>query len=159
MQELPKPWFDLYAYKKIRLLEAKYEVEVARHFLDQGLIRNAASKAYQAWKALVAAFAVDYRDKLNNIFRGKVRIKGGKKVEKVDWVIAVMPSNVIKVVSQVIGGEINIYTNLALLIHQYQYNGPDKEGILSPYSSDEIAKNDILLLINEIEKILSKENT
>ncbi|BDB99807.1 PaREP1 family protein [Saccharolobus caldissimus] len=155
MQELPKPWFDLQAYKKTRLLEAKYEAEIAREFLDEGLTRNAAGKAYQAWKALVAGFAVDYRDKLRNLFTGKVKIKGRKVIEKVDWVIAIMPSTALKTVSQVIGGEISLYTNVALLIHQYQYNGPDKEGIVSPYTSDEVAKNDIILLINEIEKILS----
>lgn len=159
MQELPKPWFDLYAYKKTRLLEAKYELELAKRFLDEGLVRNSAGKVYQAWKALVAAYAVDYRDKLKNYFKGIVRIKGGKKVEKVDWIIAIMPSTAIKTASQVIGGEINLYTSVALLIHQYHYNGPDKEGIVSPYSSDELAKNDILFLISEIEKILGKEGT
>ena len=155
MQELPKPWFDLQAYKKTRLLEAKYEAEIARKFLDEGLIRNAAGKAYQAWKALVAGIAVDYRDKLRNLFTGKVKIRGGEAVEKVDRVIAIMPSTALKTVSQVIGGEISLYTNIALLIHQYQYNGPDKEGIVSPYTTDEVAKNDIILLLNEIEKILS----
>ncbi|GAA5418463.1 hypothetical protein Stok01_00405 [Sulfurisphaera tokodaii] len=155
MQELPKPWFDLQAYKKTRLLEAKYEAEIARKFLDEGLIRNAAGKTYQAWKALVAGIAVDHRDKLKGLFTGKIKIKGGKMIEKVDWVIAIMPSTALKIVSQVIGGEISLYTNLALLIHQYQYNGPDKEGIVSPYTNDEIAKNDIILLLNEIEKILS----
>ena len=140
MQELPKPWFDLQAYKKTRLLEAKYEAEIARKFLDEGLIRNTAGKAYQAWKALVAGIAVDYRDKLRNLFTGKIKIKGGKAVEKVDWVIAIMPSTVLKTVSRVIGGEISLYTNIALLIHQYQYNGPDKEGIVSPYTNDEVAR-------------------
>jgi Archaeal PaREP1/PaREP8 family. len=76
-------------------------------------------------------------------------------VEKVDWIIAIMPSTVLKTVSQVIGGETSLYTNMALLIHQYQYNGPDKEGIVSPYTNDEVAKNDIISLLNEIEKILS----
>ncbi|BCU69349.1 PaREP1 family protein [Stygiolobus caldivivus] len=156
MQELPKPWFDKERYKKTRLLEAKYEAELAKRFLDDGLIRNAVGKAYQAWKALVAAYAVDYKDKLKSTFTGTVKIKGGKKVDKVDWVIAVMPSTSIKLVSQVIGGEINLYTNVALLIHQYQYNGPDKEGILSPYSSDESAKNDIFLILEEVEKLLRK---
>ncbi|AWR99915.1 PaREP1 family protein [Metallosphaera hakonensis] len=159
MQELPKPWFDLHAYKRTRLLETKYEVDIAKRFLDEGLIRNAAGKAYQAWKALVASYAVDYRDKLKDFFPGKVKIKGNKRVEKVDWIIAVIPSSVIKTVSQVIGGEVNVYTNLALILHQYRYNGPDKEGILSPYSSDDLAKNDVLLLISETEKILAKETT
>jgi hypothetical protein len=39
--------------RRPRLLEANYEVEIARKFLDEGLIRNAAGEAYQAWKALV----------------------------------------------------------------------------------------------------------
>ncbi|GAA5418477.1 PaREP1 family protein [Sulfurisphaera tokodaii] len=51
MQELP---ICLQAYKKTRLLEARYEAEITRKFLDEGLIRNAARKAYQACKALVA---------------------------------------------------------------------------------------------------------
>ena len=155
MQELPKPWFDLQAYKKTRLMEAKYEAEIARRFLDEGLIRNAAGKAYQAWKALVAGVSVDYRDKLKGVFKGKVKIKGGKVVDKVDWVIAIMPSTALKTVSQIIGGEISLYTNVAILIHQYQYNGPDREGIVSPYTSDGEAKSDILLLLDEIGKLLS----
>ncbi|BFI76477.1 hypothetical protein YN1HA_25750 [Sulfurisphaera ohwakuensis] len=92
---------------------------------------------------------------MKGLFTGKIKIKGGKMIEKVDWVIAIMPSTALKIVSQVIGGEISLYTNLALFIHHYQYNGPDKEGIISPYTSDEVAKNDIILLLNEIEKLLS----
>jgi hypothetical protein len=76
-------------------------------------------------------------------------------VEKVNWIIAIMPGTTLKTVSQVIGGEISLYTNIALVIHQYHYKGPDKEGIVSPYKTDEIAKNDIILLLNEMEKILS----
>ena len=155
MQELPKPWFDLQAYKKTRLMEAKYEAEIARRFLEEGLVRNAAGRAYQAWKALVAGVSVDYRDKLKGVFKGKVKIKGGKVVDKVDWVIAIMPSTALKAVSQIIGGEVSLYTNVAILIHQYQYNGPDKEGIVSPYTSDEEAKSDIVLLLDEIGKLLS----
>ena len=155
MQELPKPWFDLQAYKRTRLMEAKYEAEIARRFLEEGLVRNAAGKAYQAWKALVAGISVDYRDKLKGVFKGKVKIKGGEVVDKADWVIAIMPSTTLKTVSQIIGGEISLYTNVAILIHQYQHNGPDKEGIVSPYTSDEEAKSDILLLLDEIGKLLS----
>lgn len=50
MEELPKPWFN-----NARLLEAKYEAEIARKFLEEGLLRNAAGKVYKTWKA--AAFA------------------------------------------------------------------------------------------------------
>jgi hypothetical protein len=30
----PKPWFNLEAYKKIRLEEARFEVEIAEKFLQ-----------------------------------------------------------------------------------------------------------------------------
>jgi hypothetical protein len=70
VQELPKPWFNLEAYKKTRLEEAKYEAEIARKFLEQNLIRNAAGKAFQAWKALVAALAVDKRNELEKLYPG-----------------------------------------------------------------------------------------
>mgnify|MGYP001770693819 FL=1 len=157
MQELPKPWFDLDGYRKTRLLEAKYEAELARRFLEEGLIRNAAGKAYQAWKALVAAFAAENRDKLKDLFKGIVKVRGNKVVEKVDWMIAIMPSNALKRISQLIGGDISIYTNLAILIHQYQYNGPDKSGILSQYWDDESAKVDIIQLLEVIDRILHEK--
>ncbi|WP_291767758.1 PaREP1 family protein [Caldivirga sp. UBA161] len=154
MQELPKPWFDIEGYKKIRLLEARYESELARRFLEEGLVRGAAGKAYQAWKALVAAFAAEDRSKLKDLFKGVVKVRGNRVIEKVDWVIAIMPSNVLKRVSQLIGGDISVYTNLAILIHQYQYNGPDKSGLLSQYWDDESAKADIIQLLEVIDRIL-----
>ena len=156
MQELPKPWFDLQAYKSTRLLEAKFEAEIARRFLDEGLIRNAAGKAYQAWKAVVAALAADHRDKLRAVFQGEVELRDGRKVEMADWIIALMPSSKLKRVSQVIGGEVLFYTSLALDLHQYQYNGPDSEGILSRYDNDESAKYDVLILLDGVEKVLKE---
>ncbi|ADN50821.1 PaREP1 family protein [Vulcanisaeta distributa] len=157
MQELPKPWFDLDGYRRTRLLEARYEAELARRFLDEGLTRNAAGKAYQAWKALVAAFAAENRDKLKDVFKGVVRLRGNRVINKVDWIIALMPSNALKRVSQVIGGDINVYTNLAIMLHQYQYNGPDKQGILSQYWDDESAKADIVQLLSVIDRLLREK--
>ncbi|WP_231136422.1 PaREP1 family protein [Acidianus ambivalens] len=80
MDELPKSWINKEAYKKVRLEEAKYEAELAKKFLEQGLTRNAAGKIFQAVKALVAAKAVD-----NKEYKGKVKLRNGKKVEKAEW--------------------------------------------------------------------------
>ncbi len=45
-------------------MEAAYEADLALRFLEAGLYRNAAGKAFQAFKALLAALAMKYRDAL-----------------------------------------------------------------------------------------------
>ena len=50
---LPKPSDE--GYIEARLLEALGEARLALRFLEEGLTRNAACKAFQAWKALLAA--------------------------------------------------------------------------------------------------------
>ncbi len=155
MQELPKPWLNPMTYKKVRLEEARVEAELARKFLEQGLTRNAASKVFQACKALVAALAVDKMGELEKMYSGVVKIRGGRRVKRSEWVIAIMPTNHLKEVAMMISDKVNYMASIAILLHQYQYNGPDREGVLSPYRSDEAAENDIRLLINEIEGMLS----
>ena len=157
MEQLPKPWFDVRKYREVRLKEAIYEADLAESFLNQGLTRNAAGKAFQAWKALVAAYAVDKVNELRRLFPGTKRPRGMRaRVEKVYWVIAVMPTTALKPVAQAIGGDIDVYTNMALWVHEYQYNGPDKQGILSPYPDDESAAKDIRTLISKVRELAGK---
>jgi hypothetical protein len=155
MQELPKPWFNLEAYKKIRLEEARFEVEIAEKFLQEGLIRNAAGKVFQAWKSLLAALLTDKRDVLVKKYPKKKSL-GRKKIEFADWIIAVVPTSYMEELSLILGKELNLLTEKALSIHEYQYNGPDKEAILSPFRSDEIAAENIRILVNEIKSILQR---
>ncbi|MCG2871026.1 MAG: PaREP1 family protein [Sulfolobales archaeon] len=153
MQVLPKPWFNLEAYKKIRLEEARFEVEIAEKFLQEGLIRNAAGKAFQAWKSLLAALLTEKRVVLVKKYPKKKSL-GRRKIEFADWIIAVVPTSYLEELSLILGKEINLLTEKALSIHVYQYNGPDKEAILSPFRSDEIAVENIKMLIDEIKSIL-----
>jgi hypothetical protein len=50
---LPKPSSE--GYVEARLLEALAVARLALEFLERGFTRNAACKAFQAWKALLAA--------------------------------------------------------------------------------------------------------
>jgi hypothetical protein len=59
---LPKPSDE--GYIEARLLEALTEARLALRFLEEGLTRNAACKAFQAWKALLAALLRLELDKL-----------------------------------------------------------------------------------------------
>ncbi|RFA98514.1 PaREP1 family protein [Pyrobaculum aerophilum] len=153
MEVLPKPWFDLRRYKEVRLREAVYEAEISEEFLEEGLVRNAAGKAFQSWKAVVAAHSVDKLEELKKAFPGRKRLRGSRRVvEKAMWIIAIMPTSALKKVAQIIGGEVDLYTNLALLLHEYQYNGPDPEGILS-YPDDDSAAKDVRKLIEKARQL------
>ena len=79
-----------------------------------------------------------------------------KILDRVDWLIAVMPTSYMLGLSAMIGDEIHYLTAIALYLHQYLYNGPDREGLLSQYRSDDEAKVDISLVVNGVNRILSK---
>ena len=84
------PWRDLRRYVEIRLQEAVAETELILRFLEEGLHRNAAGKAFQAWKAALAAALA--RDEMLKRYRGKVATREGAEVELADWLIALMPT-------------------------------------------------------------------
>ena len=75
----------------------------------------------------------------------------GRRVEAVMWVLAVMRASKLKVIADAVGG-VDIYTNMALSLHVYRYNGPDPEGVLSPCPRDEVAAHDVKKLVAKVEK-------
>jgi len=158
--ELEKPWRDSQKYLEGRLMEAAYEADLAHRFLDAGLYRNAAGKAFQAFKALLAALAVKYRDALAQRYPGRMRLKSGKAVEVVDWVIAVMPTGlmleVARDLSQMVGQVLLHYANVALNLHEFQHNGIDKSGILSRYTRLESAAEDVKTLTQYVRETVER---
>jgi len=145
---------------RARLLELRYESELAWRFLENGLTRNAAGKAWQAWKALLAVLAVRAREELGKVFRGVRRLRNGLRVSEVDWVIAFMPSTRVRPVAQVLarlfGPDVLMYTDIALNLHEYQYNGPDREGVFSRYPSEEFAREDVERLLRGIGEVVAR---
>ncbi|WP_280531755.1 PaREP1 family protein [Pyrobaculum islandicum] len=61
------------------------EAELAVRFLEQGLMRNAAGKAWQAWKALLAAAAAQNREAIASRFGGVVKDKNRRGQAKVGY--------------------------------------------------------------------------
>ena len=76
-----------------------------------------------------------------------------KRIEKAYWVIAIMPTTALKQVVQVVGGEIDYITDKALWIHEFQYNGPDPQGVLSPYPDYETAIKDVQRLVEVVRRL------
>ena len=145
--QIVHPWRDLRRYVEIRLQEVAAEAELALRFLEEGLYRNAAGKAFQAWKAALAAAAALARDELLRKYRGKVATREGAEVELADWLIALMPTGKMWEVAldlrRIYGNVVVLLTALALNLHEVQHNGLDESGILSKYSTLQQVKEDI----------------
>jgi len=102
------------------------------------------------------ALAAERRETLARLYTGVKRLREGKRVSEADWVIAFMPSTrlreVAKALSEVYGDEVYYVTEVALSLHEYQYNGPDREGVFSRYRTDEHAAKDIEHVVAIVEK-------
>jgi hypothetical protein len=133
---LPRPSDE--AYVETRLLEALGEARLALRFLEEGLTRNAACKAYQAWRALLAALLRLELDKLKAL---------AKTGEERRWLeskaVPRVPTSRMVALSLLLekaGHEaVTAWTSMALDIHDYQYHGPDPDMALSKFRNREEA--------------------
>ncbi|MEM4650394.1 MAG: PaREP1 family protein [Pyrobaculum sp.] len=146
---LPKPSDE--GYIEARLLEALGEARLALEYLERGLTRNAACKAFQAWKAFMAALLRLELERLKAL---------AKTEEERRWLeskaVPRVPTTRMKELSRLLeeaGHEgIPFVTALALDLHDYQYHGPDPDIALSKYTTRESAAADVLLLLKELAR-------
>jgi hypothetical protein len=138
------------AYVEARLLEALGEARLALEYLERDLTRNAAGKASQAWKALLAALLRLELERLKTI---------AKTEEERRWLesraVPRVPTTRMKELARLlrdVGHEgITFVTALALDLHEYQYH-PDPDMALSKYATRESAADDVVELIQELTK-------
>jgi hypothetical protein len=146
---LPKPSDE--GYVEARLLEAVVEARLALRFLEEGLTRNAAGKAFQAWKALLTALLRLELDKLKALARSEEerRWLESKAVPRV-------PTTKMKPLARLleaVGHDgLALWAGNVLLLHDYQYHGPDPSGELSKYATREDAVADILSAVQEFAR-------
>jgi len=144
------PWLDTSQYIKLRLEEAVQEAELALKFLDQGLHRNASGKVFQAWKAMISAAAAKNRELIARHYTGVVRDRTGKVRSRADLIIALMPTTrlreVASMLEEVYGKELIHLTDIALNLHEFQYNGLDPEDIVSRYTNLNDVEKDVKYL-------------
>jgi hypothetical protein len=146
---LPKPSDE--GYIEARLLEALGEAGLALEYLERGLTRNAACKAFQAWKAFMAALLRLELEMLKAL---------AKTEEEKRWLesraVPRVPTTKMKELSRLLkeaGHEaITAWTDKALNLHDYQYHGPDPDMALSKYTTRESAAADVVELLQELVK-------
>ncbi len=144
---LPKPSDE--GYIEARLLEALGEARLALRFLEEGLTRNAACKAFQSWKAFMAALLRLELERLKAV---------AKTEEERRWLesraVPRVPTAKMKELSRLlrdVGHEgITFVSDKALDLHDYQYHGPDPDMALSKYTTRESAAADVVELIQEV---------
>ena len=129
---------------------------IALEYLEKGYTRNAAGKAFQAWRALTGALLALEKDKLVERLSGEEQRRW--LVEKA---IPRVPSSRLKALGQLLEEAGYQYygplTDKALDLHDYQYHGPDPAGELSKYTAREEAAKDILYILAEIAEIVEKK--
>ena len=153
---MPKPRRNLHEYAAARTLEAVLEAILALEFLGKSYTRNAAGKAFQAWKALIAALLALEHDKI---------LRSLKDAEQRKWftekAVPWAPTTRLKALSQILEDlgytGLSQATSMALDLHDYHYHGPDPEAELSKYTRGEEAAKDIVLLVRTITELVEKK--
>jgi len=146
---LPRPSDE--GYVEARLLEALGEARLALEYLERGLTRNAACKAFQAWRALLAALLRLELERLKALAKTEEERRGleSRAVPRV-------PTTKMKELGRLLeeAGHygVSAWTDKALDLHDYQYNGPDPDMALSKYATRQSAAADALLLLKEITR-------
>jgi len=148
---LPKPSDE--GYVEARLLEALGEARLALDFLERGLTRNAACKAFQAWKAFMAALLRLELERLKAL---------AKTEEERRWLesraVPRVPTTRMKELSPLLrdaGHEaFTAWTDKALDLHDYQYHGPDPDTALSKYTTRGEAAVDLGKLAAEVARLV-----
>ncbi len=147
---LPRPRSDPLGYAAARTLEALLEAVIALEFLEKGYTRNAAGKAFQAWRALTGAILALERDRLP--------ADGGERKWLEEKAIPRIPTSKLKPLSQMLEDigytNYSFYTSTALALHDYQYNGPDPAAEITPYPTRETAAKDTLLLLRVLAELV-----
>jgi len=146
---LPKPTDE--GYIEARLFEALGEARLALRFLEEGLTRNAACKAFQAWKALLAALLRLELDKLKALARSEEE-KRWLESKAVPRVPTTRMKELGRLLEEAGHYGISAWTDKALDLHDYQYHGPDPNIDLSKYATRQSAAADDLLLLKELSR-------
>ena len=127
-----------------RLIEALTEARLALELLERGITRNATGKAFQAWKALLAA--------LLRLEKLKAAAKTGEERKWLEStaIPRVPTTKMVSLKLEEVGHEgVVAWTLLALNLHDYRHRGPDPDMALSKFRAREEAAEHVRKLAAE----------
>ena len=130
------------------------EAYLARKLMEDGLIRNACGKAFQAWKDLVSALLYLKKDEILKVLKDENQRKWF--LEKGIYAPSSRLSILSKMLERVGVKDVSPWTDKALRPHSYQYNGPDPEGLWGGPVDEEDAKGDVALLLKKFREYVEK---
>ncbi|UXD21397.1 hypothetical protein IPA_03850 [Ignicoccus pacificus DSM 13166] len=134
-----------------KAIDVVYEMLKAKELLEKGDTRNAAGKAFQAWKDLLSCLVYLNLDKL------------AKDEKEKEWYLKkgiIVPTTKMQPLAlklEELGFKgISSWSDKALLLHNYQYNGPDPDNYYGGIVSEEVAKEYVKLLLKATKEYLEK---
>jgi len=147
--EKPLPQPSSAEYVSARLLEALVEARLALEFLRRGLTRNAAGKACQAWRAVLAALLKLELERLKAVVKTEEerRWLEEKAVPRVPTTKMIPLSQMLRELGY---RDVAFITDRALNLHDYQYHGPDPDMALSKYRTREEAARAVVELVSAV---------
>jgi len=136
------------AYIKVRIIESLQELQLAVRLLREGFSRNAASKVFMAWKAMISALVVANLEKMP---------RDDKEREwymKADFLA---PTTGLKGISQrleELGYKVLDLTSTTLALHRYSYDGLYRGA--SDYATREEAIRNIQHVAKELLRLVKE---
>ncbi len=139
---------------KKKISDSICEAYLARKLMEDDLVRNAAGKAFQAWKDLISALLMLKKDEVLKLLKDE----GQRKwfLEKGIYAPSSRLGVLSKILEKVGVKEITPWTAQALRLHTYQYHGPDPEGLWGGPVDKEEAKEDIQMLLGKFKEYVKE---
>ncbi|UXD21714.1 hypothetical protein IPA_07105 [Ignicoccus pacificus DSM 13166] len=151
-ERLEEPAKNDFVKKKVE--DSIYEAFLAKKLVEEGLIRNACGKAFQAWKELLSALLYLKKDEILKLLKDE---------RQKEWFLKrgiYAPSSRLKPLSVLLERvgirDVSAWTAEALSLHTYQYHGPDPEGLWGGPVDKEDAKDHLELLLRKWKEYISK---
>ncbi len=151
-EKLEEPLKDDFIKKKVE--DSIYEAYLAKKLAEDGLVRNACGKAFQAWKDLISALLYAKKDEILKLLKGE---------KQKEWFLKkgiYTPSSrlrpLAKLLEEVGVKDISAWTDKALSLHTYQYHGPDPEGLWGGPVDKEDALKDMQLLLKKWKEYVER---